>query len=287
MTVLGAGIARPATTDVYLDFAFASPPGWQYQNYFDWANRGNTNTLSESPLLAYYTTTGVTGSTKDSFEFWVGVSVGYQNTHGASDSSGWGASSPNIGIEWYYNPIQSDKAFGSEEFEAFSISPWFLLTAPNANTTSAGFGSGANQWSGTGALLMTYRKARFTTTMQPFTLTYAGGNLNSTPVTNPDGSISFAKARAGWSGAFGIINVGYDVTPTFTLGLQQVWNIYSFAGTRYSPRASEGTIGPLFGYSGLSDAYGLYIAGAVQIDYYRSPGLPRSVYVTTYITKHF
>ncbi len=229
----------------------------------------------------------MTGTTKDSFEFWVSASLGYQNTPSGSGSSGWGGSSPTIGAEWYYNPIQSDKTFGSDEYEAFSISPWLQLTTPNGDTSTAGFGSGANQWSGSGALLMTYRKARFTTTIQPVTLYYAGSNLNSTAVTNPDGSISFAKARAGWSGAFGLINVGYDLTPTFTVGLQQVWNVYSFADARFSPRASEGTIGPLLGYSGLSDAYGLYIAAAVQVDYYHSPGLPQSLYVTTYITKHF
>ncbi len=53
MTAFGVGTARAATTDVYLDFAFASPPGWQYQNYLDWANRGNINTIAETPLLAY------------------------------------------------------------------------------------------------------------------------------------------------------------------------------------------------------------------------------------------
>ena len=107
VTVFGTSPVYAATTDVYLDFAFASPPGWQYQNYFDWANRGNTNTLAQSPFLAYYTATGVTGTTKDSFEYWLSASFGYQTTHGVSDSSGWGASSPSIGVEWLLqsNPI--------------------------------------------------------------------------------------------------------------------------------------------------------------------------------------
>ena len=49
----------------------------------------------------------------------------------------------------------------------------------------------------------------------------------------------------------------------------------------------EPPIGPVIGYSGLSDAYGIYIAGAVQVDYYHSRGQPQSLYVTTYITKSF
>jgi hypothetical protein len=136
-------------------------------------------------------------------------------------------------------------------------------------------------------LLLSYRKERFTTTLLPIALTYSGTNLNSMFVTNPDGSISLAKAQPGWTGTFGLVNVGYDVTSTVTLAVQQVWYVYSFADARYTPRTSEGTIGPQLAYTGLSDAYGIYIVGAVQVDYYHSRGLPQSVYVTTYVTKSF
>jgi hypothetical protein len=287
MVGFDARTAHAATTDIYPDFAFAAAPGWQYQNYFDWANRGSTNSLTETPLLAYYTKTGVTGTTKDSFEFWVSASLGYQNTHHARDNSGWGVASPNLAVEWYYNAIQSDKTFGSDDYEALTISPWFQLIGPNGDTKTTGFGSGADQWSGNSTLLISYRKGRFTTTVAPITLTYSGSNLNSTLVANSAGVVSSVKARAGLSGAFGIASVGYDVTPTLTLAVQQAWNVYSFADARYTPRTSEGTIGPLVAYSGLSDSHGLYIAAAVQVDYHHSPGLPQAAYITTYITKNF
>jgi hypothetical protein len=285
--LLGAPPALGANTDIYPDFAFASAPGWQYQNYFDFANHGSVNSFSETPFLAYYTKTGITGSTKDSFEYWVSGAFGYQSPLGVPGVSGWGVSSPNVAVEWYYNLIQSDKKVGSSGYEALTISPWLEVFGPNGDTQATGFGSGLNQWSGNGTLLLSYRKERFTTTLLPIALTYSGSNLNSMFVTNPDGSISLAKARVGWTGTFGLVNVGYDVTPTVTLAVQQVWNVYSFADARYSPRTSEGTIGPQLAYTGLSDAYGIYIAGAVQVDYYHSRGLPQSVYVTTYVTKSF
>jgi hypothetical protein len=285
--LLGAPPALGANTDIYPDFAFASAPGWQYQNYFDIANHGSINSFSETPFLAYYTKTGVTGTTKDSFEFWVSGAFGYQSPQGVPSVSGWGVAAPNVAIEWYYNLIQSDKKVGSTGYEALTISPWLEVFGPNGDSQPTGFGSGLNQWSGNGTLLLSYRKERFTTTLLPIALTYSGSNLNSIFVTNPDGSISLAKARPGWTGTFGLVNVGYDVTSTITLAVQQVWNVYSFADAKYTPRTSEGTIGPQLAYTGLSDAYGIYIAGAVQVDYYHSRGLPQSVYVTTYVTKSF
>lgn len=287
LILLGTPPALCANTDIYPDFAFASPPGWQYQNYFDVANQRSINSFSQTPLLAYYTKTGVTGTTKDSFEFWTSGSFGYESPEGAPGSSGWGVASPSVAVEWYYNLIQSDKKFGSGDYEALTISPWLEVFGPNGDTRDTGFGSGSNQWSGNGTLLLSYRKGRFTTTISPFALTYSGSDLNSMFVANPDGSISSARARAGWSGAFGLVNVGYDITPTVTLAVQQVWNVYSFADARYSPREAEGTVGPQLAYTGLSDAYGIYMAGAVQVDYYHSRGLPQSIYVTTYITKSF
>ena len=287
LILVGAPPSLGATTDIYPDFAFASPPGWQYQNYFDVANPRNINSFSETPLLAYYTKTGVTGTTKDSFEFWMSGSFGYQSPLGVPGSSAWGIASPSVAVEWYYNLIQSDKKIGSSGYEALTISPWLEVFGPNGDTKESGFGSGFNQWSGNGTLLLSYRKGRITTTISPFALTYSGSNLNSMFVNNFDGSTSSAKARAGWSAAFGLVNVGYDVTPTVTLAVQQVWNVYSFADARYSPRTSEGTVGPQLAYTGLSDAYGIYIAGAVQVDYYHSRGLPQSLYVTTYVTKSF
>lgn len=282
-----ASPALGANTDIYPDYGFASPPGWQYQNYFDVANQRSVNSFSETPLLAYYTKSGVTGTTKDSFQFWVSGSFGYESPEGAPGSSGWGVASPNVGVEWYYNLIQSEEKFGSSDYEALTISPWLQVFGPNGDTRENGFGSGLNQWSVNGTLLLSYRKGRFTTTISPFALTYSASDLNSFFVTNPVGGISSAKARPGWSGSFGLVNVGYDITPTVTLALQQVWNVYSFADARYSSRESEGTVGPQLAYTGLTDIYGIYIAGAVQVDYYHSRGLPQSIYLTTYITKSF
>ena len=142
LILLGAPPALGASTDIYPDFAFASPPGWQYQNYLDFANQRSINSFSETPLLAYYTKTGVTGTTKDSFEFWTSGSFGYESPEGAPGSSGWGVASPNVAVEWYYNLIQSDKKFGTSGYEALTISPWLEVFGPNNDTRESGFGSG-------------------------------------------------------------------------------------------------------------------------------------------------
>ena len=286
MMLVGGHIAYAGVTDIYPDFAFAASPGWQYQNYFDWINRGSVNTFSEAPLLAYYTRTGLTGTTKDGFEFWISTPFGYQNTDHVP-GSGWGIASPNVAIEWFYNFIQSTQPFGSDGYEALTFSPWLQLIGPNGDTGLAGFGAGADQWSGNGTLLISYRKARFTMTAAPVALTYSGTNLNSTMVANSVGGFSEVRVRAGLSGTFGLVNIGYDMTPTVTLALQQAWNVYSFADARGTPRRSEGTIGPQIGYSGLSSTYGLYFAVGLQVDYFHSPGLPRAIYLTTYVTKSF
>ena len=48
-----ASPALGANTDIYPDFGFTSPPGWQYQNYFDVANqRSVTAPFNPSLTLA-------------------------------------------------------------------------------------------------------------------------------------------------------------------------------------------------------------------------------------------
>jgi hypothetical protein len=123
--------------------------------------------------------------------------------------------------------------------------------------------------------------------VQPITLTYAASDLNTTAIAGPTGTPSLATQRAGLSGSFGVVNIGYDVSPTLTLGLYQGWNVYSFADARYSPRQAEGTVGPMFSYSGLNDSMGLTVEGTVQADYYHTSNLPEGVFVSLYFQKHF
>lgn len=278
--------ARAANTDVYTDWALPADPGWLWANYLDYVNRSSVNTGSESALIEYQTKTGLTGTTRDSFQFWLGGSVGYQETLGAPHSGAVGVAAPIAGVEWYYNVFQNGKP-GDPGYRNFTISPWVQVNAPNGNTNAGGFGAGSDQWSYTGTLLATYRAGRFTTTLQPITLSYADTNQNTSPVTNTAGLTSFTKGRLGWTGSFGVFNIGYDVTPTLTLALYQSWNAYSLGGIRNVPRQAEGTIGPMVSYSGLSDSLGLTIAGTVQADYYHTSNLPEGVFVSLYVVKHF
>lgn len=284
---LGAAPAHAANTDVYLDWAIPAEAGWYWANYVDYANRGNTNAVGDFSLLEYQTKTGLTGTSRDSFEFWTGADIGYANPLGTkTNSSGFGVAAPNIGAEWYYYLIPSSEKFGSPNYRVLTISPWVEINAPNGNTTSGGFGAGANQWSYEAVLLGTYRSGRFTTTVQPVTLTYASTDLNTTSIANPDGTASLTRLRGGLSASFGAFNVGYDVAPTWTVGIYQAWNAYSIAGARYSPKQYEGTVGPMVSYSGLS-SIGLTLDASVQADYYHSRGMPEGLFVTTYLSRHF
>jgi len=286
--LLCAKQSRAAYTDLYFDWALPAEPGWYWADYLDYVNRGNSNTIGNTGLLEYQTKTGLTGTSRDSFEFWAGFDLGYSNPAGSkSNNSGWGVAIPNIGAEWYYFIMPSDLKQGDPNYRVLSFSPWVEINAPNGNTNSTGFGAGLNQWSFQGALLFTYRSGRFTTTIQPIMLTYAASDVNRSTVIDSSGTPVLSRVRGGLSATLGAANVGYDVTPTLTLGLYQAWNAYSISGANYAPKQYEGTIGPMVTWSGLSEKYGLTISATVQADYYRSSGMPEGVFVSAYFVKHF
>lgn len=286
-TAAGIGSAHAANTDVYLDWALPADAGWYWVHYVDSVNRGNTNSIGDTMEIEYQTKTGLTGTSRDSFEFWGGASFGYASPNGVPNANGWGVSAPEIGTEWYYSLIEPTVKLGEPGYQILTVSPWVQVTAPNGNTTAGGFGAGGDQWSVTGALLGTYRVGRFTTTLQPVTLTYAGTDQNTTVVTNSTGTPVLTKLRAGLSGSFGVFNVGYDISPTVTIGMYQGWNVYSFSGTKGTPRSAEGTVGPMFAYSGLSDSLGITIDGTVQVDYYHTSNMPQGYFLSMYISKKF
>jgi hypothetical protein len=287
LALAGVGPARAANTDVYLDWGIPADPGWYWLHYLDYANHGSNNTIGDTMQVEYQTRTGLTGTARDSFEFWGGAAFGIASTGGAPHSSAAGIAAPEIGAQWYYDIMQPEGKQGDPGYRILVVSPWVQVNAPNGNTNAGGYGAGADQWSVTEALLATYRFGGFTTTLQPITLTEAAANRNTTLVANAAGTPALIRQRTGVSGSFGVFNVGYDVSPTLTLGVYQSWNAYSFAGARDSPRQAEGTVGPTFEYSGLSDSLGLSIDGTVQVDYYHTSNLPQGYFISLYFQKKF
>jgi hypothetical protein len=287
VAAVGGRPASAANTDVYLDWGLPADPGWYWVHYLDYVNHGNSNSIGDTMQIEYQTRTGLTGTARDSFEFWGGFAFGNQSTAGAPNSNAWGVSAPQIGSEWYYKVFETEGKQGDPNYRVLTISPWVQVNAPSGVTTQGGYGSGADQWSYIAALLGTYRTGRFTTTLQPVTLTYAQTNQNTSQVVNPDGSTALSKEHQGWSGSFGVFNIGYDVSPTLTLGLYQGWNAYSFADTKDSPRQTEGTIGPTFEYTGLNDDYGITVDGTAQVDYYHSDSLRQGYFFSLYVQKKF
>ena len=128
---LGAGPASAANTDVYLDWGLAADPGWYWVHYLDYVNHGTTNSVGDTTEIEYQTKTGITGTTRDSFEFWGGASVGYASNGGLPNSNGLGFAAPEVGGQWYYNIIDPKVKQGDPAYKILTLSEWLQVNAPN------------------------------------------------------------------------------------------------------------------------------------------------------------
>ena len=241
-----------------------------------------TNTTSDFAELAYFTKTGLTGTTRDQFEYWVGADFGYTDPKGDPNSSGFGVASPEIGIEYYYNVIQPKAPVGSPDYFTFWTGPEAWLNFPNGNTQTAGYGAGADQYSFSLSDLSFIRSGNWELTFDPIEVNYGFRNLNSTAIGgNP---IQSYKAQSGLSLTFGDIGFGYQLTPDLVVGVLQQFNANNVADSNYAP-SQEGFIGPGFTYAGFRKA-GIVFAGTIQTDYYRE-NTAHNTYLALWITKLF
>ena len=245
-------------------------------------NSGGTNTVSNFFELSYFSKTGFTGTTRDQFEYWVGANLGYTDPKGNPNSSGFGMSAPEIGLEYYYNLIQPTVPIGAPGYFTFWVSPTIDVNFPNGNTQTTGFGAGADQYSVQVNDDNFIRAGNWDFTFNPVELTYNFGNLNTTPVSgNP---ISSFHQRGGLSLTVGDIGFGYQFTPDLVVGIQQQFNINNMAGSNISS-SREGFIGPAFTYAGFRKI-GLYFSGTIQTDYYRE-NMAHNTYFAAWISKTF
>jgi hypothetical protein len=95
------GLAGAAQARQFLGFGQGGiPNSIAFENYptLDKSSTGR-DTVSDYTELAYFTKTGLTGTTRDQFEYFVGADLGYTDPKGDPTASGAGIAYPEIGFE--------------------------------------------------------------------------------------------------------------------------------------------------------------------------------------------
>ena len=277
----------------YIGFGQEGDPGsLSLQNYFDFDHTSpSKNTISNFFELSYFSNTLFTGTTRDQLEVWIGSNVGYQTTQGAQGSSGWGISVPEIGTEYYLNVIQPTAPVNSPGYFTFWTSPTFFVNFPNGDTQTAGYGSGADNYSLAFNVDNYMQIGRLDITFNPVELEYSFRNLNKTPVTSNVSTNStsipaaFTRGRGGLSVTVADFAIAYQVTPSLAIGVLHQFNFNNIADSNFAP-TREGFIGPGFTYAGFAKR-GLFFSGTVQTDYYNSGGTTHNTYVAAWVSKEF
>jgi hypothetical protein len=241
---------------------------------------GDGNSISTFTNPAYFTESGFTGTKRDQFEFWAGVSAGYASPKGQS-GGGWGIATPQIGFEYYYNVITPTAAAGSPDYVTFWTSPTFSVNFPNGKTKSTGFGAGANQYSFGFNVNNYLQVGKFAVTVNPAEFFYATRNENQTQLINGE----MQNLKGGLSITLMDVAAGYQVTDSLFVGIHHSYSLYNVRGSDF-PESREGKIGPSVAYYGLAK-YGLYIWANLNFDYYTSPNLKRGTQVTMAVVKTF
>jgi hypothetical protein len=267
-----------------IEYMLLSTPGvpgsfglyeWPFYVY----TQGGTSTFQNFTELAYYSKTGLTGTTRDQFEVWLGGNIGYQSTNGSSDSA-WGGSQPQIGFEYYYNIIQPSASMGDPGYLSWWTSPYVSLIFPNGSSKASGFGSLADNYAYTFGWEHYLGIGKFTVTINPVFLTYNFRNQSWVDF----GSGVLMRPRRGLSMTFADLAAGWMVSPTLFLGVHHDYMVNGMSNSDFG-RSTEGQIGPTFTYTGFAKD-NVYVLGALDFDYHHQ-GQPRSTTVSLLLYKSF
>jgi hypothetical protein len=284
--LMAAAVILPVTSQAreYLGFGQEGDPGsLSFQNYAQFNHSSpSSNSIENFFELSYFTNTAFTGTTRDQLEFWVGFNGGYATTHGATGSSGFGISAPELGVEYYLDVIQPKVAVGKPGYLTFWTSPYGDVNFPNGNTQSSGFGAGADQFSFDVGVDNFIQIDNIAITVNPVTVHYAASNLNTVADATIPGATR--KDRGGLSLTFADGGIGYQVTPNWLVGVMHQFNVNNISGSTFKS-SREGFAGPAFTYAGFASR-GLFISGTVETDYYNQ-GLTHQTYVAAWLSKEF
>lgn len=277
------GSSPLALGEQFIGFAQPGIPGSWAVESFPVLNRTTDGDLSvaANTVLAYFSETGFTGTTRDQLQFWVGAIPGYASSNGARDSSAWGIASPNVGFSYYYNVVEPTSDMGSDDYTTFWTNPTLMVEFPNGNDDLTGYGAFANRYAVSFSVANYLRVGRFAVTFTPAGIHYAARNRHSTDL----GAGDPAQLRGGVSLWLGDIAAGYLVTEDLWLGVHHVYHINNTTASDFNV-SRAGKIGPSMTYTGFAED-GLFISANLNVDYYHSANLKHSNALTMALVKFF
>ncbi len=288
---LGAGLffafsltlGATARAEQFIGFGQPGLPGkWALESFpvFNRTAEGNVR-AGGNTVLAYFSETGFTDTTRDQLQFWVGAIPGYASNKDARDASPWGIASPNLGFSYYYNVVEPTTEYGSDDYTTFWTNPTLMVEFPNGNDEVAGYGAFANRYAVSFSLANYLRVGRFAVTFTPAGIHYAARNRNATDVGTADPQ----RLRGGVSLWLADVAAGYLVTDDLWLGVHHVYHINNTAASDVA-ESRVGKIGPSMTYTGFAQQ-GFYLSANLNFDYYRSANLSRSNELTMALVKFF
>lgn len=288
--MMGGGLASSGAyaQTAYFPNGFGSagkPDSWAYEQYTAFQHNGtSSNTGSIVQELAYFTPVGLTGTTRDQFEFYGFNIAGVTGCHGAPCSgSGWGLAGPELGVEYYYQVIQpTTKDTTSTDYVNFWTSPDIQVNFPNGNNLPGGFGGGGNEFSYNVNWQNYLQIGPWKTTFVPIYATYSDRPLSSTYLGG--GVFDNTRNQGGWSISTGIVNAQYQLTPDFSLGIYNTVNFSNIAGTIFK-ETTTASIGPAWQYNGFGK-YNLYLQGTVLTNYIRTNNAKQNTSVIFYLFQY-
>ncbi|MCF5657325.1 hypothetical protein [Pseudomonas poae] len=288
---LGAGLffafsltlGATAHAEQFIGFGQPGLPGkWALESFpvFNRTAEGNVR-AGGNTVLAYFSETGFTDTTRDQLQFWVGAIPGYASNKNDREASPWGIASPNLGFSYYYNVVEPTTAYGSDDYTTFWTNPTLMVEFPNGNDEIAGYGAFANRYAVSFSLANYLRVGRFAVTFTPAGIHYAARNRNATDFGTGDPQ----RLRGGVSLWLANVAAGYLVTDDLWLGVHHVYHINNTAASDFD-ETRVGKIGPSMTYTGFAQQ-GFYLSANLNFDYYRSANLPRSNELTMALVKFF
>lgn len=273
---------RPATAEQFIGFGQPGTPGWEMQSY-PTVNRvqGDRASLAAETIVAWFSDGGFTGTQRDQFEFWFGGTFGHADPRGAERTTGWGASTPTLGAEYYYNLIEPRSQPDDSGYLSWWISPVLTLNFPTGPRATDRFGDGSDQYSSFFTVTNYLQVGRIGATINPVSLFYAARDRSAS--VQGDGASS--RKRGGLSWTLGELAAGYFVTPDLALGLHHAFHIdnrsrSSFEGSRI------GRIGPALSYNGWA-RHGISVSANLNFSYYTSSNRARETTLATFIGMRF
>ncbi len=279
---LSAGISATAHADQFIGFAQPGVPGsWAIEAFpvINHSADGNVR-AGANTVVAYFSKTGFTGTTRDQIEVWAGAIPGYATPVGGS-GTGAGIASPNVGLEYYYNVVEPRSAYGSPDYSTFWVSPTLMVEFPNGNKDVSGFGAGGNRFAYSFSVANYVQMGKWAMTFTPVGLYYTDRSRNGTDLGNGE----IRNLRGGLSLWFGDVAAGYLVTPSLWLGVHHIYSIYNRSASDFE-ESREGKIGPSMTFTGWAK-YGVYISANLNFGYYHSANLPHANSLTMALVKSF